>query len=374
MVSCVRVTNISAAAEGKVSRVSAKVNGEPVWFESADTTLQPTPEAFACAFLIPALHRGARLVVDVPVCRTWRANAAMLSHVLNEWWRYPIVEPIVTEARQSSRRRIEGTALCFSGGVDSSYTLLRGPHPIDVLISVHGFDVPLTDSLRMDVFHTSLKAAAFATGTRPFLVRTNIREHSLFRKTPWERSHGGALAAIGHLLMRSVGRLVIAASQPYCLDLPWGSHWRTDELWSSERLHVVHSGAGAWRSDKLREIASEPLIQEHLRVCWENRAPWGNCSRCEKCLRTMLVLAQAGQLEPFSVFEHKDLALRVDQLPCISRDLEPVYERLLNGGLTPEVARSVKNLLRRTRRKNRRVCGVRRSLLVRVAGWGRKIA
>ncbi|MDQ3804974.1 MAG: hypothetical protein M3416_14235, partial [Acidobacteriota bacterium] len=140
-------------------------------------------------------------------------------------------------------------------------------------------------------------------------------------------------------------------SYPYFKHVPWGSHWQTDPLWSSDRLEVVHVGAELPRSDKLRAIAREPLVREHLRVCWENLAPEGNCSRCEKCLRTRLMLADCGELENFPVFEGADtLARHLDSLPAI-RGRGRVFGKLLERGrLTPEVETALRRLIKRTRR------------------------
>ena len=61
-------------------RVAATVEGEEVFFESS-LPLSAGAESFACAFLLPAMARGARLEVESPLgasnsCRTWTSCAA----------------------------------------------------------------------------------------------------------------------------------------------------------------------------------------------------------------------------------------------------------------------------------------------------------
>jgi len=323
--------------------------GSPLWFESSDTLLRPAPEAFASALLVPALQQNADLMVDAPLDKMWLSNAHALMTVLGKWWGYRAITISGTGGNTGSAEQGTATALCFSGGVDSFFNLLRGQYRVDYLVFAHGYDIRLRDTNRVDWFRPSLRSISEATGTTLAVIRTNLREHPVFSGVSWEHAHGGALAALGHV-MAGTRRLVISASYPYELNRPWGSHWTTDPLWSSEQLEIVHEGASFWRSDKLRRIADEPLVREYLRVCWENRTSSLNCCRCEKCLRTMLVLAQCGKLAVFSAFQDKtNVAGYLDELRPISSDLMRVYRSLVGKGLDAELSRSVRSLLRRSR-------------------------
>ena len=91
----------------------------------------------------------------------------------------------------------------------------------------------------------------------------------------------------------------------------------------------------------------EPLVQAHLRVCWENLKAAGNCSSCEKCCRTMLTLAQHGMLRQFRVFEPARLVNAVGELPPLHPDIWVVYRKTLSG-LSPELADAVRRLLVRS--------------------------
>jgi hypothetical protein len=84
--------------------------------------------------------------------------------------------------------------------------------------------------------------------------------------------------------------------------IPCGSHPETDPLWSNEQLTFVHYGTNARRLDKLKVLADHPLVMRHLRVCWKNAGRQHNCCRCEKCMRTMLMLETFGKLAPFEAF------------------------------------------------------------------------
>lgn len=345
------ITDPSATSDHGVHRVCARVGDLPVWFESADSALVPAPEAFAGAFLIPALARSARLEMEAAVCPQWHSHLPQILQIVHDWWGYPPILPqLRTETAVPSPGR--ATGLCFSGGVDSFYSLLRSETPIHHLVYIHGFDIALDDTARMVAFEPGLRRVAAETGTKLTLIRTNLRQFPEFTGPRWEHTHGGALAAVGHLMRGCLDRYLISASYPYKDSHPWGSHFALDPLWSSRSLEIVHFGATHYRSEKLQALADEPLVQAHLRVCWENRTAALNCSRCEKCVRTQLALASWGKLEAFTVFDRQvALAEAVDALPRISNpNLIVVYEAFLTDELQPEVARALRRLLARSRR------------------------
>jgi hypothetical protein len=233
--------------------------------------------------------------------------------------------------------------------VDSFYTLMHGGYPVEVLVFVQGYDMPLADEPRAAAAAASLRAIANQLGIRAVVLRTNLREHPFFLKSKWEEVHGGALAAAGHVLGGDVNRLLVSASYPRAFDRPWGSHWEMDPWWSSSHLEIVHVGAEKWRAEKLVVVMDEPLVRRHLRVCWENRAPNGNCGSCEKCIRTMLVLDGHGRLADFPVFPNAaQLGDNLRQLNRVGPDLFRVYSDYLELNLSSAVRSSLKALLGRS--------------------------
>jgi len=350
MPKAVHIKNLRATTEGPVSRVCADVDGAPLWFESDDVRLGASPEAFGCAMLPAAFAREADLIVEATLDETWTANVRAVQDVWRRWWGGRKVDLRSKGQESRDTPRAKGKALCFSGGVDSFYTLLQGGFGFDHLVLVHGYDIELSDQTRFAAAEASLREIAAAVGAKAVVIRTNLREHPTFVDANWEKAHGGALVAVGHLLTDTVGLLVLSASYPYCYDHPWGSHWDTDPLWSSSVLEIVHFGADQWRADKLRTIAGKELVRNHLRVCWKNLSEQGNCGRCEKCIRTMLILAGAGQLADFPVFGGgADLPDRVRELPPLPRQLVKVYGDFPRDGMDPAVAAALEALLARSR-------------------------
>lgn len=358
----IRISGFRSERVADASRVTADVDGIPVWFECTEVALEPVAEAWASALLIPALHRGAVIELDAPLDPAWTANVPKLHALLHEWWSLPDRTPVAPARAPGSVPDGAGRALFFSGGVDSFFTLQRSGQHVDRLVLVHGFDYGRGDRCRLEAAERTLHDVARARGLACAVVRTNAREHPLFEDVSWERAHGGVLAAVGHVFDDRVGELLISSSVPQVTPIPWGSHWLLDPLWSSSRKRFVHVGHDHRKEDKLRAIADDPLAHRHLRVCWENRTASGNCSRCYKCLYARLVLAEMGALDRFEVFEGTDtLAAGFDALPR-GKDRMRTFTALMESPRLPaEVKRAIADLVARTLRERRPIVRLRRA-------------
>jgi len=349
------ISTVQGRTTNTSSRVSAVVGGSEVWFESDDVPLRPSLEAFVSAFLLPSVARRLRLEASGAVDAAFAASLPRILDIARRWWGYDIVLPRLDTARvdPNPHQPAAGrTALCFGGGVDSFYTLLASGRRVDDLVFVHGFDVPLTDAARAAAVEENVREIAGVLGARPIVIRTNLRTHAPFRAASWDRTHGGALAAVGHLLADESATMLISASFFHGGWHPWGSAWQLDPLWSGNGLTIEHVGGELSRADKLRVLRDEPLVRRHLRVCWANRPGLLNCSRCEKCIRNQVILAALGVLEHFRTFESPDtLAARIAEVPRIrDRLVFDRYEFALKLGLPPDQAAAVRALLARSKR------------------------
>lgn len=345
-----RIENVGLREDDRGARVFARVGGEEVFFACEGVSLSAAAEAFGSAFLLPAALRGARIVLEDPVDARWLDGMHELAALASAWWGCPARPLEACERPPTGTAAASGIGLCFTGGVDSFDSLLRRDPVVDHLVFVRGYDVELGDAARALAFERSLDAVAEAVMATPVVVRTNLRQHAWIRNAPWHRVFGGALAAAGHVLGESIGRLLIASSYPTNHLVPYGSHPRLDPCHASTRLAVDHHASSGWRFEKLRVIADDPLARAHLRVCWENRSSEGNCSRCEKCLRTMLTLEAVGRREAFPTFDRETpLTELLDALPRVENDVIRAYEVELGLGLTPELSRAVRDLIERSR-------------------------
>lgn len=334
-------------------RVTFDVDGEPLWFESPDLELDDGVDAVLAALWVPAIATGRSLHLPAAPSALLLAGLPVIAQRMAEWWGHRAVPVTWDDAAASPapERQAQGAALAFSGGVDSFWTLLRGADPVALLVSAIGFDVPLADAWRAEAVDRSLRAVAADRGCLPVLIRTNLREHPTATVAMWQHAHGGALAAVGHLLSPDADRLLITASYPAIAAAPWGSHPDLDHRWSTERVSIEHVGADRWRAERLRTIDDEPLVHEHLRVCFEKRDPRAlNCGRCEKCLRTRLILAAHGRPDrlplPADVPSIADGLDALGALPHVGH-LE-IYRAVVREALPPSGAAAVGRLLARS--------------------------
>jgi hypothetical protein len=327
-------------------RVVAEVAGEPLWYESGDDPLDDGPESFASATLLAAAMGRRRLDIAQPVSQVWVDNVERLLTTAAGWWDVPVVVP-EGPTIDGARPRSDGVALCFTGGVDSFHSLLCGAAEPDVLAFVHGYDIALDDDPRMAAWQQDLRRIADAVGAVPAVIRSNLRSHHVHAGRHWPIVHGGALAAIGHLLADRVGTLLISSGAPASYRVRWGSHDELDPLWSSDRVRIRHEGGSYSRLAKVRAIVDSPLVQRHLRVCWENRSVVGNCSRCDKCVLTMVLVAVAGAADRVEVFDWTgSLAGHVDDVA--ETRFVRTYAEVLEQEVDDDLARAVRSLLERT--------------------------
>jgi hypothetical protein len=172
----------------------------------------------------------------------------------------------------------------------------------------------------------------------------------------WERSHGGALASVGHLLGEQFSAFQIASTYSASNHHSWGSTLETDHLFSSRKVAIAHIGADSHREQKIRFLSEIPMAQQHLRVCWDNRSAAGNCSQCPKCVATMLLLAELGALDRFVVFKNTaSLPAAIDALPYLPNQIN-IIERLVHRQTLP---RTINEAARRLVARSRRAAGWR---------------
>lgn len=331
-------------------RAEATLDGRRLAFWSDASRIADAPEAFAGPLLLAAMKARAGIRPAASLDADWVGGTRQLAKILARWWRWPARYPLVgLRERDDTATRDPRRGLCFTAGVDSFYALLSDRGRYDHLVYVHGLDVRLDDYVRRRAVEVSLGAVAAALGVDLHLVATNARSLAAIERVGWGRMHGAVLAAIGHALRDEIGELTIAPSWHTEGLEPWGSHPDADVLWSSRRMRIRHGNASLPRSERTRAIARHPVVQAHLRVCWENRAPTGNCSRCEKCLRTMATLAALGCLDAFTVFaDGRELERRLDALREVPRHVVPLWQEILALDPPPILARRIRDLLDRT--------------------------
>ena len=349
-----------------VWRIAASVEGTEVFFES-HVPLSPRPEVFVCPFLLPAMSQHANLEVLAPLSAGFLENLEFVRKRAMEWWPAlsagEIRAPIGVAAPKGP-----DVGVFYTGGADSSYTLQQLHPRLRYAVFAEGFDIRLDDLGRLKGAREWLGATARACGLEFIVIRTNLRNHPLFKGISWEITHISALAAIAHALGLHVHTMYVAASD---VQPPWGSAPDLDAAWSSESVKMENFSAELTRLQRVASIARWEPLRGRLRVCWENKSADLNCGFCEKCLRTRMQLFVSGAPDGLDSFPAKfPLRSTIGRLYSVhpelheqwrdivahldDRALRKKVDRMLQGRKEPVFRRGLRRLRRigaRTLRK-----------------------
>jgi hypothetical protein len=305
----------AAGPEGAFLILPVAVAGRAadVWFRVAGDgpgdpgRLSDTGDPALTALLLPAMALGEPVELEPAVSPRLLAGTDRLQDIFRVWVPRRFARVAVSaRPRQVTPPPGRGVACFFSGGVDSTYSVLKHRERLAALILVHGWDLLLDQRPFRRGVATVLRQAAGRFGLPLIEVETNIH--------PWRADYvrwrwyfGAALACVALALSPLFAEVLIPSSEPYSKLHPWGSHALTDPLWSTEATELVHDGAEATRLEKVRRLAGSPGALESLRVCFENPNGAYNCGRCEKCLRTMIALRAVEALDRCPTFPPLDL-------------------------------------------------------------------
>ena len=311
----------SALLPGHV-RVAAEINygwwqKEKLWFDVPQTHAETAGRSGNCwlmALLPLAFERGERLRIHAPVDPTLLENAEKIQRIWAGW--FPPRKPVSVKAEQWTQAAQDDgkTGLFFTGGVDSFYSLLHfdgaagGGKKVDDLIYVWGFDIPLENRAAFEGKVKSLGEIAASLGKNAVAVATNLRQTRL-KSLDWAmRLHGAAMGAVGLMLGKQYGTILVSSSHGREDYTPWGAHPDLDPLMSSRRTRFVHYGAQVDRFDKTAFIAQSDVVLKHLHVCWRGESD-KNCGKCEKCYRALLTFELLRKKEKAASFPHDHFSL-----------------------------------------------------------------
>jgi hypothetical protein len=271
------------------------------------------------AFLIPGLIGGMHFKEDIEV----RGSVSpKLAYNLDEY-QYLLnfrmakdVTPV--EIKYTHLKALQaspsGVGTTFSGGVDSLFTIwkhLPQNQPIkDYQIShalfIHGFDILIKEKQRYQTLFSNYRNALKEINIELISLETNLISLIIPRMiTP--HFYGPVLIGAAHVFGNLFKKFFIPSSSDYKKLLEWTSSSDpiTDPLLSSDVLEIIHNGAASPRGEKIEAICDWKIAQDHLRVCMPDHPEKfsQNCSRCEKCVRTMIPLYALGKLDKFKTFE-----------------------------------------------------------------------
>lgn len=285
--------------------VSYGDNGtQNIWFDvpsKYSDYISERGELWAILLLPCAMVLGEDVQIDLPVDPLLLENLNGVQKIWAGWYRWVNQVEVGAIEAVDTRPMRNGSGICFSGGIDSYYSLIRLNKTIgnaneapSYLLTLWGFDIRLNKPRDFEGVKALGQECAERFNSNLIPITTNLRELIGYQ---WQfdlMSHSAALASVGHLLSNQISNVVIGSTHEISELIPWGSHPLVDPLFSSAETRIVHDGATVNRVDKTEAICHVPAALSALRVCNRSRSR-ENCSKCSKCLRTMVTIDLCGQ-------------------------------------------------------------------------------
>ncbi|MGD9669442.1 MAG: hypothetical protein AB7U75_10355 [Hyphomicrobiaceae bacterium] len=258
--------------------------------------MNPNSNFAVLAALPLAMKRGTPLHCEGDVDIDFLEN---IEECMAAWhrWRPDLFKPIrITASAETppTAPRPGPAIMAFSGGLDSTFALHAHKHrllgrrvrEIDAAALIQGFDVPLTENDAFSSARRHVQAILESYGVRLNVIQTNWKDSFCVK---WGMTHVFGLAAVLQLFNREFSAGIFADDTPYEHQLtPWSSNAITNQMLGSTRYPIHSTGAALDRTEKAGAVASNPVVLEHLRVCYERPELGHNCGWCEKCVRTKL--------------------------------------------------------------------------------------
>lgn len=268
-------------------------------------------DAFLSAMVLLAMQHGEDIEVrgEVSPRLLIGINEYQLPFCMWFPWRFKPVriecESLTVPSTESGRDLVVSA---FSGGVDSFFTLKsylsRNELPesarISHLLFVHGFDIKLDHLKSYPLLRDDYRGMCDRLGIKLISCRMNCQQFGT--RVNWGVFHGSALIGAAHAAGKRTAMFYVPSSHTYTSLMPWGSDPGIDYLLSTETTQVIHHGTGFRRTEKTEAIARWEETHDKLRVCAFDDST-RNCSKCEKCIRTMMTLDMLGVLERYSTFQ-----------------------------------------------------------------------
>ncbi len=329
-----KINNFSLVKTKKEITLSADVafsgsKAELMYFETDiknKSLISADYSPFLAAVLLPCMKTGENIEIDGHVSKKLLQNTRKIMELVESWdvglkKINVIARNEMTKQSQLKNLHAGKTGIAassatprndktrvgvfFSTGVDSFYTYLKNKKEITDLIFVHGFDIPLSNKLLFKKVKNINSQIAKEENINLVTITTNVAE-IVEKRLIWDFAHGGALASVALFLGSGFKEVFISGAVKKDMLFPYGTHPDLDKYWSTENTSVVHFGTEYDRLEKVMNVVSKsPTALAYLHVCTQNIKGKYNCSKCFKCLTTMIELACANVLEKQHAFDKK---------------------------------------------------------------------
>lgn len=291
--------------------------------------MRPSADAFAIACLPLALVTGEkRILIEGSLCTRLRSGLNALNRVFSDWYSdiVPVrIEPQLgfTPTSPPSHRRV---ASLLSGGVDGLSTLRQNrlDYPLDhpesiraciTLFGINTYDVADTGPVpeRLAAFQDVIDRLKRLSEVEKFQllpVRTNIRSLGLDYKRWTQMGFGPGHVAVTQLFQGVFDKVLVSSDGAGPNPAPSAIHPLINHWFSTAAVTIQGDQDELLRSDKVALLADWEQGRTLMQPCHYVTIPEDgkiNCGRCEKCVRTMLLLTGLGRLDEVDAFDDKEV-------------------------------------------------------------------
>ena len=287
--------------------------GDNKFIFEVDTNVEPyvTYADFAAWLCLPvAMKEGKDLVIHGSGTQITKENAEKLSDVWSSWLpsQYSMINVSFDTYRlPQNKSDIKRSLMCFSGGVDSTYSFITNDFG-DVtpdLLTVQGMDYSVNDSTRFNEATIKTNLLVGELSRERLFVKSNAYDIYRKYKIGGQLCHVFLLTSVGFMFSDSYKNLLLAADHSYYQQFevfPAGSTFATNRYFNSGDFKLETHGEDVTRAEKLAHITKTPNALLSISFCKNRKVRPHNCGVCSKCLRTKyMFLASIGRIpeEPF---------------------------------------------------------------------------
>ncbi|MCD4674294.1 MAG: hypothetical protein K8R77_16650 [Anaerolineaceae bacterium] len=291
---------------------------ETLWFtypEHWAGAISTRSDSFLSALLLVAMTLGEDIECRGELSPRLCYNLAEYQKIFT-YWQPKTFHPVQIRSDKILPAPISQSKPCyattFSGGVDSFFTLheLLNPTPekpnwpIKYALFMQGSaDIPLSFTQKYQKLVKQYSMVTQNLGIELIPVRTNLMyfcDNRIALRSFLEAPLSGAAIGLGPMI---TGIFMPTGGLYKCYtDYTVGPI--TTHLLCTENFESYSHGSTNTRFEKTLAISNWTPAQKNLRVCsgWLD-SETENCSQCEKCLRTRMILHSIGKLEKFSTLK-----------------------------------------------------------------------
>ena len=244
--------------------------------------------SFAVWLLMPtAMRERFDIQIEHAVDPLVIENAEQLSAIGEMWMpeRYRAIRVFGRGTWAPTAGKSTSTGLFYSGGIDSTYAMLRYVGSLTHAITIHGMDYDADDDAHFAQMRAKTNPLLDQLGLARVVVKTSL--------APYMQSatltHGFGLAGYGFLLRDVFSTAMLAADYTPAQDMlafPWGTNQVTNAYLAGTGFAIQSVCADTLRSNKLDLIARNPVALSAVSFCADKATRPANCGACSKCVRT----------------------------------------------------------------------------------------